>query len=134
MSEAQDCSLEMFSRSDAKDVDGWTALMAEDIRAAFSNSDPLDGGNTVHATIAGSVGPIHAIKHDVLAARTIDDKLIQKLQVAYTRLDGSVLRSRQLTTRLPKPEFNDRRIARPGRRVRPVQRCQSNRKACITWT
>lgn len=91
MSEAQDFSVEMFSRSDAKDVDGWTALMTEDIHFVFGNGEPIDGRDKVHATIAGFFDSIQAIKHDVLEAWVVEDKLIQKLQVTYTRLDGSVL-------------------------------------------
>jgi ketosteroid isomerase-like protein len=91
MSEAQDFSVEMFSRSDVKDVDGWTALMTEDIHFVFGNGDPIDGRDRVREAIAVFFDSIKLIKHDVLEAWTVGDKLIQKLQVTYTRLDGGVL-------------------------------------------
>ena len=91
MSDARDFSVEMFSRSDAKDVDGWTALMTADVHFVFGNGDPIDGRDKVHEVIAGFFDSIQAIKHEVLEAWTVDDKLFQKLQVTYTRLDGGVL-------------------------------------------
>ncbi len=91
MSEARDFSVEMFRRSDAKDVDGWTALMADDIHFVFGNGDPIEGRDRVHATMTGFIDSIQAIKHELHDAWTVGDKLIQKLQVTYTRLDGGVL-------------------------------------------
>lgn len=91
MSEAHEFSVEMFRRSDAKDVDAWTDLMTEDIHFVFGNADPIDGRDEVHTTIKGFFESIAAIKHDVLDAWTIGDRLIQQLRVTYTRHDGSVL-------------------------------------------
>jgi ketosteroid isomerase-like protein len=91
MSEARSFSTEMFRRSDAKDVDGWTALMTEDVHFVFGNADPIDGRDAVHAAITAFFESIRAINHDVVDAWIVEDKLIQRLQVTYTRLDGGVL-------------------------------------------
>lgn len=91
MTDAKTFSEDMFSKADVKDVDGWTSFMTDDIHFVFGNGDPLDGRETVHQVITGFFESIAAIKHTVLDAWTVDDKLIQKLQVHYTRHDGSEL-------------------------------------------
>ena len=91
MLDAKTFSDDMFRPADAKDVDGWTAFMADDVRFVFGNGDPMEGRDTVHQVIAAFFDSIAAIKHTVLDAWSIDDKLIQQLRVVYTRHDGSQL-------------------------------------------
>lgn len=91
MSEAHDFSVEMFARSDAKDVDGWTALMTDDVHFVFGNGDPIEGREAVRAIIGGFLESIQSINHEVIEAWSIHNKLIQRLHVTYTRLDGRVL-------------------------------------------
>lgn len=81
----------MFRRADAKDVDGWTDLMTDDVHFVFGNADAIDGRENLHSTITGFFNAVAGIRHTVIDAWTVDDKIIQKLSVTYTRHDGSTL-------------------------------------------
>jgi ketosteroid isomerase-like protein len=91
MLDAKAFSEDMFRPADAKDVDGWTSFMTDDVRFVFGNGDPIEGRTTVHQAITAFFDSIAAIKHTVVDAWGIDDKVVQQLRVLYTRHDGSEL-------------------------------------------
>jgi ketosteroid isomerase-like protein len=91
MTVASQLSTDMFHRADSMDVDGWAAMMTNDVHFQFGNADPIEGRANVVVAIRGFLDAIAGIKHDVLDEWRAEDKLIQKLTVTYTRHDGKVL-------------------------------------------
>lgn len=91
MFDAKAFSEDMFSKADIKDVEGWSAFMTDDIHFVFGNGDPIDGRGAVRQVIAAFFDSIAAIKHTVIDAWVVNDKLVQQLRVHYTRHDGGEL-------------------------------------------
>jgi ketosteroid isomerase-like protein len=86
---AREIGAEMFKASDSMDVDGWVKYHTEDVYFRFGNAEPLKGRETVGEAIKQFFGMIKGIRHTIIQAWEIDDTVVQRLEVTYTRQDGN---------------------------------------------
>jgi ketosteroid isomerase-like protein len=85
---AREIGAAMFKVSDAMDVDGWVDYQAEDVHFRFGNAEPINGREAVREAIKQFFGMIKGIRHTIIQDWEIEDRVIQQLEVTYTRLDS----------------------------------------------
>lgn len=74
---------------DAKDVEGYTALMAEDVEVTFNNGDmTMTGRDAVREGLAEFWQSFGTIEHDELNIYGTDRNLVHEALNRYTTLDG----------------------------------------------
>jgi len=79
----------MFEPADRLDVDGWCGHLAEDVHFRFGNAEPLQGRPAVREAVSQFFATLKGLRHEILEDWAIDDRVIQRLQVTYTRPDDS---------------------------------------------
>jgi len=79
----------MFEAADRLDVDGWCSHLSEDVHFRFGNAEPLHGRSAVREAVGQFFAGLKGLRHEILEDWTVDDKVIQQLQVTYTRPDDS---------------------------------------------
>jgi ketosteroid isomerase-like protein len=98
---------EMFKRVDAMDVEGYLRHVTDDIRFRFGSAPEVSGKAAVRDTVGQFFSSIGGIKHALTGVWESGETAIVRLEVEYTRKDGSKIT-------LPCAnifEFRDERIA-----------------------
>ena len=86
---ATDIGRAMFEPADRLDVDGWCSHLTEDVHFRFGNAEALHGRATVREAVSQFFAGLKGLRHEVVQDWTVDDAVIQQLQVTYTRPDDS---------------------------------------------
>lgn len=81
----------LFAAIDRQDAAAFAGFLTEDARFAFGNLPPVAGRDAVREFVAGFFGSIRTLSHAVPDAWRVDDAVICRGQVSYTRHDGSML-------------------------------------------
>jgi hypothetical protein len=81
----------MFGPADQLDLAGWATCLANDVHFRFGNAEPVHGRQAVQDVVGPFFDSIAGLRHDLLRDWSIDDTVIQELEVTYTRHDGSTL-------------------------------------------
>lgn len=79
----------MFEPADQLDVDGWCSHLSNDVHFRFGNAEPLHGRAAVREAVSQFFAGLKGLRHEILDEWTSGDKVIQQLQVTYTRPDDS---------------------------------------------
>lgn len=82
-----------FVRSVYKDVDGMdvrkvSAYLTEDCILVFGNAPPVVGHRAIEGYTGGFMEMLAGIAHDIDEAWSVDDVVISRMRVTYTRKDG----------------------------------------------
>lgn len=82
---------DLFSRIDAKDVDGFLDCLHPEVSFRFGNAEPVQGVGDLRATLEGFFGALEGIQHQLEQVWVTGRDAISHGRVTYTRLDGSRL-------------------------------------------
>lgn len=82
---------EVCQAIDSKDEQRLVRYLTEDCTFVYANSDPLIGRANVAEASKAFMALIVDIKHQLLDVWALDDVVISRLNVTYTRKDGSTL-------------------------------------------
>jgi len=85
-------SAKLFGFADEMDVDGYLTMLTDDIRFRFANEPVARGKDAVREVLTQLTSAVSGIRHTVLDEWRVGDHIIHKLQVTYTRRDGSQVR------------------------------------------
>lgn len=78
----------IFATFDAKDVSGFAAFMADDIRLVVGNEQMVQGKPAFVAAVNAFLGSVASYRHELVNVWTDADVVIVECDVHYTRLDG----------------------------------------------
>lgn len=81
----------LFSCIDEKDTEGFLSFLTDDACFSFANLPPAVGRAAIREAVDGFFGGISSCRHNVSKIWEPLDSVICEGQVAYTRLDGSML-------------------------------------------
>jgi ketosteroid isomerase-like protein len=81
----------LFEAIDARDAQAFAGFLSPDVEFVFSNAPALHGREQVEAAIAGFFSSLAGLRHELTEHWEIDDSLIMRGRVTYTRHDGSQL-------------------------------------------
>ena len=82
---------ELFQSIDAKDTDKFLTFCTEDVSFVFGNADPANGKEVVKEVLVGFFKSIDSISHEVYDDWHLDNDIIVRGSVKYTRIDKSTL-------------------------------------------
>lgn len=82
---------EVYKAVDSKDEQQLTPFLTEDCTFVYANSDPVIGRANIAETSKNFMALIARIEHQLLEAWAVDDVIVSRLNVTYTRKDGSTL-------------------------------------------
>jgi ketosteroid isomerase-like protein len=88
MSYPSDFSTALFSTADAGDIDGFAALLAENVSFRFGNAEPIEGRSNAKQAFTEFLATLAGIHHEVLEEWRTGDVVVQQMTVTYTRHDG----------------------------------------------
>ena len=102
---------EVCEAIDSKDEQRLARYLTENCTFVYANSDPVIGRENVAEASKTFMALIAGIKHQLLDVWASDDVVISRLDVTYTRKDGSTLKVPAVTIwRLCEKQINDYRI------------------------
>ncbi|MGF6754049.1 nuclear transport factor 2 family protein [Paraburkholderia sp. GAS334] len=102
---------EVYEAIDSKDEQQLARYLTENCTFVYANSDPVTGRANVAEASKAFMALIAGIKHHLLDVWSFDDVVISRLDVTYTRKDGSTLTVPGVTIwRLRDRQIDDYRI------------------------
>jgi ketosteroid isomerase-like protein len=81
----------LFAAIDRKDADGFCGFLAEHASFRYGNAPAIEGREAIRIFVAAFFDSIRALSHRVDEHWQVDDALIVRGTVTYTRPDGSRL-------------------------------------------
>jgi ketosteroid isomerase-like protein len=81
----------IFSAIDSLDPAQFVAHLTEDVTFRFGNPEAIHGREAVAAAVGGFYSTIGGMKHHILNVWEVDDTVIVKIDVEYTRQDGKTV-------------------------------------------
>src|ERR1700756_5933442 len=78
----------LFSVTDAMDVDTVVGLFAEDGHVVFGNAQPMEGTDAIRAGVTAFYDTIAGLHHEIVKEWNVGDDTIVELRVTYDRKDG----------------------------------------------
>jgi len=88
---AFDYASEVYEAVDAKDEQRLARFLTENCTFVYANNDPVIGRANVAESSKTFMALIAGIKHQLLDVWAFDDVIVSRIQVTYTRKDGSTL-------------------------------------------
>lgn len=82
---------DFYADVDAKNLQGFLDRQTDDVVVTFGNNPAAVGKEQVGQAIGGFFGTIAAMKHRFVNRITEGDTTVLEADIAYTRLDGSVV-------------------------------------------
>ena len=108
---AFDYVLEVYEAVDSKDEQRLARFLTENCTFVYANSDPVVGRANVAEASKKFIALIAGIKHQLLDVWALDDVIVSRLEVTYTRKDGSTLTVPAVTIwRMRDGQIDDYRI------------------------
>jgi len=81
----------LFEAIDAQDTSKFLTFLSSDVRFQFGNWPASVGRDAVGEAVDGFFASISALSHDLLNVWVLEDHIIARGEVTYTRKDGSQL-------------------------------------------
>jgi ketosteroid isomerase-like protein len=88
---AFDFALEVYEAVDSKDEQRMARFLTENCTFVYANSEPVVGRANIAEASKNFIASIAAIKHKLLDVWAVDDVIVSRLEVTYTRKDESTL-------------------------------------------
>jgi ketosteroid isomerase-like protein len=88
---AFDYATEVYEAVDSKDEQQLARFLSENCTFVYANSEPVIGRNNIAASSRNFMALIAGIRHQLLDVWAISDVIVSRLEVTYTRKDGSIL-------------------------------------------
>ena len=108
---AFDYASEVYDAVDSKDEQRLARFLTENCTFVYANSDPVVGRENVAESSKNFMALIADIKHQLLDVWAFDDVIVSRLEVTYTRKDGSTLTVPAVTIwRMRNRQIDDYRI------------------------
>ena len=108
---AFDYASEVYDAVDSKDEQRLARFLTENCTFVYANSDPVVGRENVAESSKNFMALIADIKHQLLDVWAFDDVIVSRLEVTYTRKDGSTLTVPAVTIwRVRNEQIDDYRI------------------------
>jgi ketosteroid isomerase-like protein len=82
---------EVYKAVDSKDEQRMASFLTENCTFVYANSEPVVGRANIAEVSKNFMALIADIKHQLLAVWAVDDVIVSRLEVTYTRKDGSTL-------------------------------------------
>jgi ketosteroid isomerase-like protein len=82
---------EVYKAVDSKDEQQMASFLTENCTFVYANSEPVVGRANIAEVSKNFMALIADIKHQLLAVWAVDDVIVSRLEVTYTRKDGSTL-------------------------------------------
>lgn len=102
---------EVYEAVDSKDERQLARFLSENCTFVYANSDPVIGRANIAEVSRNFMALIAGIKHHLLEVWTVDDVIVSRLDVTYTRKDGSTLTVPAATIwRVSNGQINEYRI------------------------
>jgi ketosteroid isomerase-like protein len=83
---------DLFRAIDAMDADRFAAFLAPDCTFRFGNLPPVEGRQAVRDFVAGFLGALGGIRHELVEWIEAPGRIAMHGFVTYTRKDGSTLK------------------------------------------
>lgn len=77
----------LYEACDSMDEQRFSAFLTEDCKFVYANSEPVVGRKEAAAYVAGFMSMIAGIKHTLQEVWQVDDVIISRMSVTYTRKD-----------------------------------------------
>lgn len=87
MADAREFAAEVFRSVDLKDVKQFVAYLSDDAAFVFGNSELVSGRTAIFRYVEGFLATVQEVRHDLFDVWQIDDAIIIRLSVTYTRHD-----------------------------------------------
>jgi len=101
----------VYEAVDSKDEQRLARFLTENCTFVYANSDPVVGRANVAEASKKFIALIAGIKHQLLDVWALDDVIVSRLEVTYTRKDGSTLTVPAVTIwRMRDGQIDDYRI------------------------
>jgi ketosteroid isomerase-like protein len=88
---AFDYASEVYEVVDSKDEQQLASFLSENCTFVYADSEPVIGRNNIAASSRNFMTLIAGIRHQLLDVWAIGDVIVSRLEVTYTRKDGSML-------------------------------------------
>lgn len=83
--------VDLFKSIDRKDVDMFVSFLTEDATFQFGNAPPITGRESIREVVAQFFSGIERLEHRIVDTWALQEVVICKGEVTYTRHDGSLL-------------------------------------------
>ena len=108
---AFDYASEVYEAVDSKDERRLARFLTENCTFVYANSEPVIGRENIAESSKNFLALIAGIKHQLLDVWAFDDVIVSRLEVTYTRKDGSTLTVPAVTIwRVRNKQIDDYRI------------------------
>ena len=108
---AFDYASEVYEAVDSKDERRLARFLTENCTFVYANSEPVIGRENIAESSKNFLALIAGIKHQLLDVWAFDDVIVSRLEVTYTRKDGSTLTVPAVTIwRVRNEQIDDYRI------------------------
>jgi ketosteroid isomerase-like protein len=108
---AFDYASEVYGAVDSKDEQQMARFLTGNCTFVYANSEPVVGRANVAEASKNFMALIAGIKHQLLDVWAVDDVIVSRLEVTYTRKDGSTLTVPAVTIwRMSNRQIDDYRI------------------------
>jgi ketosteroid isomerase-like protein len=108
---AFDYASEVYEEVDSKDEQRLARFLTENCTFVYANSDPVVGRENIAESSKQFMALIADIKHQLLDVWGFGDVIVSRLEVTYTRKDGSTLTVPAVTIwRVSSRQIDDYRI------------------------
>ena len=102
---------EVYEAVDSRDEQRLAPFLTEDCTFVYANNDPVIGRANIAESSKQFMSSINGIKHRLLDVWSFDDVIVSRLEVTYTRKDGSTLTVPAVTIwRVSSRQIDDYRI------------------------
>jgi ketosteroid isomerase-like protein len=81
----------VFEAVDSKDAEKLVSYMADDAVFRFANAQEVEGKEDILSMLQSFYASIEALNHKIIDSWQVDDNVICRGEVTYTRMDGSQL-------------------------------------------
>ncbi len=88
MGDAKEFVAEVFRSVDNKNIKGFTRYLTEDSTFVFGNAEPVISRKSIAGFVEHFLSSIRQTTHDLSDIWQINDVIITRLRVTYTRHDG----------------------------------------------
>ena len=88
---AFDYASQVYEAVDSKDEQRLAHFLTENCTFVYANSDPVVGRENIAESSKHFLALIAGIKHQLLDVWAVNDVIVSRLEVTYTRKDGSTL-------------------------------------------
>lgn len=79
----------LFASIDAMDIDKFLGFLTDDSSFKFGNADAAVGKGPIKKAVNGFFGLINGLSHNIINIWKVDDAIICRGEVTYTKKDGS---------------------------------------------